>query len=347
VVRADGPGRSIDYRNPQGERIQKVVRHATCWQGAHEALRNTIFREFYTQNRINKQKREIKFKDFADMYLRNYSMVKKRAWRSADRIYLNANLIPYFGEYELAKINSLLIEQFITKRVNDGLRKSTINRDLSCLKKMFNKAIDWNYLSENPLKKVKMFSEKDNVRDRILSEEEEARLLEESSEHLRSIIVVALNTGMRLGEILNLQWNQVDLRNKRIQVEKTKSGKSRFIPVNDVLLKEPQVLRSGDGQTPYLFTNPKTGKALATIKTAFNAACRRSGIKGLWFHDLRRTFATRLLQNGVDIITAQNLLGHHSVVVTERYLHTNEDTKRRAVEMLVQVKNIDSLVTNW
>jgi integrase len=281
------------------------------------------------------------------MYLRDYSMVKKRAWRSTDRIYLNANLIPYFGEHELTKITTLLVERFITKRVNDGVKKSTLNRDLSCLKKMFNKAIDWNYLSENPLRKVKMFSEKDSVRERILSENEEARLLEESSEHLRSIIVVALNTGMRLGEILNLQWNQVDLRNKRIQVEKTKSGRSRFIPVNDVLLKELQVLRSGDGQTPYLFANPKTGKALTTIKTAFNAACRRSGIKGLWFHDLRRTFATRLLQNGVDIITVQNLLGHHSVVVTERYLHTNEDTKRQAVEMLVQVKNSDSLVTNW
>lgn len=345
--RKAGGSWTIDYRNSLGKRNQHVVKHATSWEDAHEALRNAIFREFYVEQGIREQERRIKFKDFADMYLRNYSMVKKRAWKSTDRIYLNANLIPYFGEYYITKITPLLVERFITKRVNDGVKKSTINRDLSCLKKMFNKAIDWNYVNENPLKKVKMFSEKDSVRDRILSEEEEAQLLKKSSEHLRLIIVIALNTGMRLGEILNLQWNQVDLRNRRIRVEKTKSGSSRSIPINDVLLEELQILRSRDGQTPCLFANSNTGKPLTTTKTAFNAACRRSGIKGLWFHDLRRTFAQRLLQNGVDIITVQNLLGHHSVVVTERYLHTNEDTMRRAVELLENGKNSDSLVTNW
>jgi len=345
--RRSGGSWTIDYRDAQGKRNQKVVKRATCWEDAHEALRNAIFREFYEENGIREKESRIKFKDFADMYLRNYSMVKKRAWKSTDRIYLNANLIPYFGEHEITKITPLLVERFITKRVNDGVKKSTINRDLSCLKKMFNKAIDWNYLSENPLKKVKMFSEKDNVRDRVLSEEEEARLLKKSPEHLRLIIVVALNTGMRLGEILNLQWNQVDFRNRRIRVEKTKSGGIRFTPINDVLLEELQILRSRDGQIPYLFANPKTGKPLTTIKTAFNAVCRRSSIKGLWFHDLRRSFAQRLFENGVDIITVQNLLGHHSVVVTERYLQTNEKIKREAVEMLIQVKNCDSLVTNW
>jgi len=93
-------------------------------------------------------------------------------------------------------------------------------------------------------------------------------------------------------------------------------------------------LRSRNGQSPYIFPNPRTGRPLITIKTAFNAACRRAGIHGLRFHDLRRTFATHLLHRGADIETVRDLLGYHSIVMTERYLHTNEDRKKRAVELL-------------
>ncbi len=82
------------------------------------------------------------------------------------------------------------------------------------------------------------------------------------------------------------------------------------------------------------FFNPETGKPFTTIKTAFNAACRRAAIEGLWFHDLRRTFATRLLQKGADVETVRTLLGHRSILTTQRYTHTDEDRKRAAVELL-------------
>jgi len=333
--RRPGRGWTIDYRTPSGERVQKVVKGAVSKTQALKALQNALLKA----HGVKEEKVPVKFKEFADLYLKNYAMVKKRAWERSDRVYLNANLVPYFGRYELTRITPLLIERFIAKRLRDGVKKSTINRDLSCLKKMFNKAIDWNYLSENPLRKVKLFPEKDSIRARVLSEDEERMLLKESADHLRSIIKVGLNSGMRLGEILELQWNQVDFEARRIRVEKTKSGKTRFIPINDILLGELLMLRSRNGQSPYVFANPKTGKPLTTIKTAFNAACRRADIKGLWFHDLRRTFATRLLQRGADIETVRDLLGHRSIMMTQRYTHTNEDRKRRAVKLLEREEN--------
>lgn len=339
----------LDYRDADGRRVQKVATHAITKEEAALALREEVARAFDREYSIKRKKEKMRFKEFAEIYLRDYSMVKKRAWERSDKVYLHANLVPYFGNIELTKIDTHLIERFIAKRLESKVKKSTINRDLTCMKKMFNKAVDWDYLRENPANKVKMFSEKDNRRDRILSEEEETRLLKTSSRHLKSILVVALNTGARMGEILNLQWTQIDFKAMRIKVEKTKSGKIRFINVNVPLFKELLKLKRINGQNPYVFFNPKTGKPLTSVKTAFKAACRRAGIKGLRMHDMRRSFATRLLQKGADIETVRSLLGHRSILTTQRYTHTDDDRKKRAVELLNGkpkeiAKNGDSLL---
>ena len=162
------------------------------------------------------------------------------------------------------------------------------------------------------------------------------------------IIVVALNTGMRKAEILNLKWDQVDLKARRIKVEKTKSGKVRFIPVNNALHNVLNRLGSENGQCPYVFFNPETMKPYVDMKKGFKAACRRAGIEGLRFHDLRHTFATRLVAKGADIETIRDLLGHHSITVTQRYTHSNDDRKRAAVDLLsgkAEDKSCDVFVT--
>jgi integrase len=167
-----------------------------------------------------------------------------------------------------------------------------------------------------------------------MTDQEERKFMEASSKHLKSILIVALNTGMRLGEILSLQWDQVDLGSRRIRVENTKSGKTRFVEVNTPLLRELLELRRRDSRSPYLFFNPKTGKPLSTVKTAFKASCRRAGVEGLRFHDLRHTFASRLVKRGIDLITVKALLGHSTVKITERYTHSDQERKRKAVELL-------------
>jgi len=321
----------IEYYDKDRNRIQKLVRNATNWNEALEALKDAVYKVHSQELEVRTQKQKIRFMAFSQIYLKDYSMIQKRAWERSDKVYLNASLIPYFGRYEIRRITPHLIEQFIRMRLEKGVQKSSINRDLSCLSKMFSKAIDWGYLNENPLARIKRFSEKDNMRERVLSEEEEERLVQHSSEHLKPIIITASNTGMRLGEILRLKWSQIDLNTRRIRVENTKSGKNRLIEINQNLY---DVLRLKNGQSPYVFPNPDTGKPLTTVKRAFKSACRRAGIEGLRFHDMRHTFGTRLIQSGVDIETVRDLMGHHSISVTQRYLHTNEKRRRDAVESL-------------
>jgi len=141
---------------------------------------------------------------------------------------------------------------------------------------------------------------------------------------------------MRRGEILSLEWRNVDLTKRIIRVEKTKNGKIRFIPINDLLLNELVGLKMNNGGSDYVFLYPKTHNPIKDVKTAFNAAKRRAGIKDLRFHDLRHTFASRLIESGVDIITVKDLLGHCSVETTQRYTHSRADQKMKAVQSLVK-----------
>ncbi|MFC2169929.1 tyrosine-type recombinase/integrase [Acidobacteriota bacterium] len=325
----------VYFYDAKGKRQRRVAKNAKNREEALAELKQTVLNEHYGRDAEARNK-NLSFKEFAQCYLNDYSKVKKRAWEKSDKVYLNANLIPFFGEYNLVQIDMLLIEKYIAKRLNDKVQKSSINRDLSCLRKMLNKAVDWNYLVMNPAAKVKLFPEKDNIRSRVLTEEEEAKLLEESANHLKPILITALNTGMRRGEILKLTWNQINFETKQIRVENTKSGRARIIPINWGLYEVFVNLRSNAGNSSFVFFNTKTGKPFTTIKTAFNAACRRANVKGLWLHDLRRTFACRLLYNGADIETVKSLLGHHSLVVTQRYTHSNDERKKIAVGLLCQ-----------
>jgi integrase len=180
-----------------------------------------------------------------------------------------------------------LIEKYRAERLKIGVSKSTVNRELTIMKKMYNLAIDWNLANENPVAKVKLFSEKGTEKARILAHAEEAALIAESPDYLRPILIVAVNTGMRRGEILNLKWSQVDLGSGLIRVEQTKSGHMRFIPIND---QARGALREAQGQNTasvYVFPNPRTGMPFTEARKSFKAACQRAGISDLRFHDLR------------------------------------------------------------
>ena len=322
----------IDYRNEEGKRIQKVVKNAQSREEATLAFQKAVSDVFSRQNDIKPKQKKVKFQEFADMYLENYAKSNKRSWKT-DEYYLKG-IKEFFNKLYLDEVTPLHIEKYKAERLKQGVQPSTVNRCLAIIRKMFNLAVDWGFLENNQIGKVKLFSEKDNLKERILTKEEEIRLLKASSKHLKTIIIVALNTGMRLGEVLSLQWNKVNLSGKTIRVEKTKSGRIRIININSNLLDELLKLKKRSGNCVYLFINARTGKPLTTVKTAFKAACRRSGVQGLRFHDLRHAFASRLVEKGVDLITVKDLLGHSSVKTTERYTHSQKEQKKRAVELL-------------
>jgi integrase len=142
---------------------------------------------------------------------------------------------------------------------------------------------------------------------------------------------MALETGMRMGEILNLKWENLNLCEGNIYVIETKTNETRYLPISNRLRETLIPLRPGLPEEPVF---QYKGKAIGTFRTAFNAALRRSGVDKFTFHDLRHTFASVLVMKGVDLATVQELLGHKSIVMTKRYSHPTPEHKRRAIELL-------------
>jgi site-specific recombinase XerD len=144
---------------------------------------------------------------------------------------------------------------------------------------------------------------------------------------------------MRKGEILGMKWSQVDFSRSYIKVERTKSGKTRFIPMNSIVESTLKDVADKKDHDQYVFWNSKTHKPIQDVKVGFKNACKRVGIKGLRFHDLRHNFANKLVENGVDIVTVSELLGHSDINLTvKRYSHPSPSHKKQAVESLIDNK---------
>jgi integrase len=198
---------------------------------------------------------------------------------------------------------------------------------------MFNLAIDWDlYLSSNPLRKVKFFQEV-NTGFRVLGLEEESRLLANATPAIQDIVLYALNTGSRIGEIFSLRWQDVNLERNLITVFAPKTQKTRLIPINPDVRRILEFWALGR-KNEFVFYNQKTGTPFVDLSAGLELACKKAGISGVTWHTLRHTFASRLLERGVDIMTVKELLGHSTVTVTMRYTHSNLDSKVAAVGKL-------------
>ncbi len=208
------------------------------------------------------------------------------------------------------------------------------------MKRAFNLAIrEWEWCDKNPVARVSL-ERLDNKRDRWLTFEEEEKLLQACPAWLRELVLFGLNTGMRLGEILSLTWKGVDLFRKTATVFRSKNNERRTIPLNESaleLLKAKGKVRSI--RTDLVF-HTKTHNAIdeCNVGRAFRIALRRAGIQDFRFHDLRHTFATRIVQAGKDLYKVQVLLGHKTPIMTQRYAHHYPESLRDGVEVLDKMK---------
>ena len=204
------------------------------------------------------------------------------------------------------------------------------------MKHMYTMAIrEWEWCRDNPVKRVSMEKESP-PRDRWLTSEEECRLLAVCPERLRVIVIFALNTGMRQGEILSLRWKDVNLLKGTLIIEVTKNGDRRAMPLNGTvweLLKEKNRVRYL--ASDHVFTST-TGTKIdgGHLRRDFMKVLRDAGIEGFRFHDLRHTFATRLVHQGIDLYKVQRLLGHRDIKTTQRYAHHYPESLRESVEIL-------------
>jgi excisionase family DNA binding protein len=331
--RETGASWTLDYTDPQtGKRIQRVAKGCETVEEAHEALVQAALLDAITKPNDCEHRKHIDFTSWAEIFLSDHSKAVKRSWKS-DRSRVKA-MVEHFGNTELRGITPLMIQKLIASRRNEGNSKSTANRYLTLLKTMLYKAIGEGYLEQNPATKVKPYSEKNIVKERILSEDEEARLIAECSPTLQSVLKIMLNAGLRPSEVFNLQWRNVDLERMLLTVEETKDDEVRRIPINRVLYEEFTKLKKDANHSRFVFYNEATGRPITTVRTAFRAACRRTGLNGVRLYDARHTFACRLIRRGADIETVRVLLGHSDIRITMRYVHSNDAVKRAALELL-------------
>jgi integrase len=251
-----------------------------------------------------------------------------------------------FGNIPLRDLTQQRVEKFLTERTeSEKLSPASRNRHLAMLSSLFNKGIEWEIAVENPARGIKKLREK-GARTRFLDQGEIDRLLKKSSDDLRPILVVALHTGMRRGEIFNLRWADVDLKNRVITVKESKSGKKRTIPIDDTLFSTLRGLSSRftKGLVFPAPRSPKNGKEKVRydVKRAFDNALTKAEIDDFRFHDLRHTFASHLVMNGVDVKTVQELLGHASLTMTMKYAHLAPDHRARAIKTLDSAYQTDT-----
>ena len=289
-----------------------------------------------------KREKKIRFCELAQGFIERHLKVNcSSGWQRKALVNIQ-RLGRMFNDRYLHEITPLLIEQFKVERLKE-VKPDTVNKDLACLKAMFNKAIDWGCFNEgNPVSKVR-FLKSENKRLRYLEKEEIPILVEHCAGHLKPIVVIALNTGMRKGELLSLKWQDIDYRRETIQLLKTKNNKVRHIPMNNAV-KDALLLIRKNPESPYVFTN-RQGAMLLDVKRSFSTALKKAGIKNFRFHGLRHTFASQLVMSGVDLNTVRDLLGHSTLEMTLRYAHLSPNYKKRAVDCLHERIGVQNLLT--
>ncbi|MBI4972441.1 MAG: site-specific integrase [Candidatus Omnitrophica bacterium] len=249
------------------------------------------------------------------------------------------HLHQYFSGMLLTNVTARVVSDYIEKRKSEGAANATINREFAMLSKACSLAWKrWEWVKENPCNKISRLPEHNKI-ERYLTAEEEVRLLKQSEGYLNGdledIVTLALNTGMRQGEILNLKWKDVDFFRKTLTVVKTKNKEVKTIPMTDttfkVLFEKSKVIT----MSGYIFaTTNDTPIRARNLMREWYKVLNKAGIEDFRFHDLRHTAGTRLAQAGVDIYTISKILGHRDIRTTMRYAHHNPESLRASVKVL-------------
>jgi integrase len=333
-------------------RYRKIVPLArTKWDALQAEIKAK--QEIFDKRFGEKEKGKDQLSDFLDQIYLPWSKANKKSWR--DDAYMLPMLKQYFEGKALREISAQLVEQFKNDRLNTSTKKgtarrpATVNRELTLLSSAFSLAVKYDKAESNPCSKVDQFT-LDNLRYRYLLPEEEPRLMAKLNgprAHLRPAVIVALGTGMRMGEQLRMKRHQADFLRKIVTARDTKNGRPRDIPMNDDVREALAELCRDKRPDDYIFVSPKTKSCLRETKRGFRTACRLAGIEGLIWKDLRATFGTRLAEAGCDAFTIAQLLGHSDIRVTMRYVRTVEESKRAAVDavQLNSRKNVHVLAS--
>lgn len=295
--------------------------------------------------------RRITFDTLAEKYLEQYAKVNKKPSTVLRNLRSWDQLKPHFGGRMISAITADLAEQYKRIRLEAGAKPATVNRDIDFLRSTIKKGVEWGYLTINPLLTVKHLKE-DNEKMWALTAAEEDKLLTECDKihqrrkYLRELVELALNTGMRLGELQGLKKANVHLRERYVTVTGTKNNENRNVPLNNRALEIVRKLMA-EAPSDHLFCN-EHGKKLTVLTNAYWHAVDKAGlsvkeetpdgkmklVRRFRFHDLRHTFGSRLGMGRIDTKTIMEIMGHRTHKMSMRYQHPAPDHKLAAVRIL-------------
>lgn len=315
-----------------GERHHFLCQGATTIKEA-EKLESQF--KFKLQQQINgvipKDVKKITMNKLFDIFLQ-YSETNKKSYKQdKSRVAL---MRQYFANKTyITDIKPEDIEKFKMYLITEDRSKTTVNRYLELLSKMFNIAIDNEWLTKNPVKKDNKFPIK-NYTVRYLKDNEEIRIFKACPEFFKPIIITALNSGLRKGNIRILTWENVNLDDRILDITENKGNKHIKIYMNDELYELFKNLPKTHPK--YVFTNPKTGKPYSNtaMKRIWDKIKEDAHVTNFRFHDLRHTVGTRLARANVPIPVIRELLAHSDVETTMRYIHTVSKEMESAMNVL-------------
>jgi integrase len=242
------------------------------------------------------------------------------------------------GYLTLADITPSVLAETRDK-LHEGRQPATVVRYMAALSHAFTIAVnEWEWLNDNPMRKVRKPKEP-RGRVRFLNEDERHRLLDSckksKTKHLYPVVVLALSTGMRQMEIMNLTWDDVDISRGLITLHETKNGERRAVPLvghaKEVVKELSKVRRLDTNIIFYSDTKPSTP---IFIRTPWNNALKDSGINDFKFHDLRHTTASYLAMNGASLAEIAEILGHKTLSMVKRYAHLSEQHTSKVLESM-------------
>ena len=281
---------------------------------------------------------------------------------------LSNNFDPIMSQ-RLDAITGRDLEQIRTGWMQAGNKSSTVNRKMGSISGVFSRAVEWEYIDTHPLTKLKQLKvdskgvirylaadEAKRLRDALDARQDEMRAERESAntwrtdrhreplpsllqlpftDHLKPMVLVSLNTGMRRGELFDLKWSAVNFDTKTITVAgaTTKTSDTRHIPMNKETVGVLEAWKKQVSESPYVFPSQGGGR-FEDVKSAWLKLLERAQIQGFRWHDMRHDFASRLVMAGVPLNTVRDLLGHADIKMTLRYAHLAPGTKAAAVELI-------------
>ena len=275
----------------------------------------------------------ILYTDFIQSTYMPHALSTRRAAQQDWGLFRN-HLFPEFGTTPLGSMTRADIARFMQAKKQAGYMSSTCNRLLARLKASlaYAQELDLIKAEQNPARGFKQFREPPH-RDRFLSRDEAQRLILEvsasGSPMLKFIIPFLLVTGARKSEAIHAEWDHIDLTARTWMVPISKNGRPRFIPLTDgalaILEKTRRFTLDKLGPSRFIFPNITTGKPYTQIFYPWDVARRKAGLADVRIHDLRHSFASALVNEGMTLYDVKELLGHANIATTQRYAHLSQD----------------------